>query len=52
MIINRVMKGVNLTDNMDTANHKIPSNNSVNFMVYWCNGSTRDFGSLRYGLNS
>lgn len=27
------------------------TNNSINFMVYWCNGSTRDFGSLSYGSN-
>lgn len=49
MIINRVMKGVNLTNNMDNANHKNLSNNSVNFTVVWCNGSTKDFGSFSTG---
>lgn len=43
------MKRVNLTNNMDNANHKNPSNNSVNFTVVWCNGSTKDFGSFSTG---
>lgn len=36
---------------MNKANNENLSNNSVNFIVYWCNGSTRDFGSLSYGSN-
>lgn len=45
------MKEVKLTNNMDNANHKYSSNNSVNFIVVWCNGSTKDFGSFSTGSN-
>ena len=42
MIINRVI-------NIDMIISYFISNNSVNFTVVWCNGSTKDFGSFSTG---
>lgn len=50
MIINRVMKGVKYVKrNMWINSFLNLSNNSVNFIVVWCNGSTKDFGSFSTG---
>lgn len=50
MIINRVMKVVKyVIRNMWINSLLIFSNNSVNFIVVWCNGSTKDFGSFSTG---
>lgn len=50
MIINRVMKGVEYVKRNMWINSLLNlSNNSVNFIVVWCNGSTKDFGSFSTG---
>ena len=50
MIINRVMKGVKYVKRNMCINSLLNlSNNSVNFIVVWCNGSTKDFGSFSTG---
>lgn len=50
MIINRVMKGVKYVKRNMWINSLLNlSNNSVNFIVVWCNGSTKDFGSFSTG---
>lgn len=50
MIINRVMKGVKYVKQNIWINSLLNlSNNSVNFIVVWCNGSTKDFGSFSTG---
>lgn len=42
MIINRIIK-------VNMYNIYSMSNNSINFIVVWCNGSTKDFGSFSTG---
>lgn len=50
MIINRVMKRVKYVRRNMWINSLLSlSNNSVNFTVVWCNGSTKDFGSFSTG---
>lgn len=50
MIINRVMKRVKYVRRNMWINSLLNlSNNSVNFIVVWCNGSTKDFGSFSTG---
>lgn len=50
MIINRVMKTVKYVRRNMWINSLLSlSNNSVNFIVVWCNGSTKDFGSFSTG---
>lgn len=50
MIINRVMKRVKYVRRNMWINSLLSlSNNSVNFIVIWCNGSTKDFGSFSTG---
>lgn len=50
MIINRVMKRVKYVRRNMWINSLLSlSNNSVNFIVVWCNGSTKDFGSFSTG---
>lgn len=50
MIINRVMKGVKYVKRNMWINSLLNlSNNSVNFIVVWCNDSTKDFGSFSTG---
>lgn len=50
MIINRVMKRVKYVRRNMWINSLLNlSNNSVNFIVVWCNGSTKDFDSFSTG---
>lgn len=52
MIINRVMKRVKYVRRNMWINSLLSlSNNSINFIVVWCNGSTKDFGSFSTGSN-
>lgn len=50
MIINRVMKGVKYVKRNMRINSLLNlNNNSVNFIVVWCNSSTKNFGSFSTG---
>lgn len=52
MIINGVMKRAKYVRRNMWINSLLSlSNNSVNFIVVWCNGSTKDFGSFSTGSN-